>query len=79
MALLGLEMSSASHDDAAAWLEARLGWEIEAESVTLQQTERRLEELRREENVLARAGQKQAQRLRLLQQELNRLRQGAVQ
>ena len=71
-------MSSVSQDD-SAWLESRLGWEIEAEAVTLQQTERRLEELRREENVLARAGQKQAQRLRLLQQELNRLRQGAVQ
>lgn len=71
-------MSSANLED-PAWVESRLGWLIEAEAATLQQTERRLEELRREENVLAKAQQKQAQRLRLLQQEINRLRQGIHQ
>ena len=71
-------MSSANPED-PAWVESRLGWLIEAEAATLQQTERRLEEVRREENVLAKAQQKQAQRLRLLQQDLNRLRQGVLQ
>ena len=70
---------SSTHQEDPAWVESRLGWLIEAEAATLQQTERRLEELRREENVLVKAHQMQAQRLRLLQQDLNRLRQGVLQ
>jgi len=57
------------------WLESQLCAEIEAEAGGIQQAERRIEELRREEVALTRQQELRQQRLAALQQDLNQLRQ----
>ena len=57
------------------WLESQLCAEIDAEAGGIQQAERRIEELRREEAALTRHQEQRQQRIEVLQQDLNQLRQ----